>query len=33
LRYHLIPVLAFAALLAAQQTPDIQVNVDLVTVA
>jgi VWFA-related protein len=33
LRYHLIPALAFTALLTAQQTPDIQVNVDLVTVA
>jgi Ca-activated chloride channel family protein len=29
----LVPALALAALLAAQQTPDIQVNVDLVTVA
>ncbi len=33
LRLRLVPVLTFAALLAAQQTPDIQVNVDLVTVA
>jgi len=33
LRYHTIPVVAFAALLAAQQKPDIQVDVDLVTVA
>jgi Ca-activated chloride channel homolog len=33
LRYHTIPALAFAALLIAQQKPDIQVDVDLVTVA
>jgi VWFA-related protein len=33
LRYHTFPALAFAALLVAQQKPDIQVDVDLVTVA
>jgi VWFA-related protein len=33
LRYHTIPALAFAALLVAQQKSDIQVDVDLVTVA
>jgi VWFA-related protein len=33
LRHHIIPAIAFTVLLAAQEKPDIQVNVDLVTVA